>query len=140
MSYLTWFDPSKADNITRDWNKVQGMTNISDEHIQIRRDLNVRPITIENSGVGRVGIAITTYYGDPLPQIQFILEPGEVKAMGINSVGSPMQYIHILDPATGRRSGHCTSFRTDCNQFVLREGMNGWFVQFFQRTAFRPAK
>lgn len=137
MTTLGWTDPARADNIIRDWNRLQGMTNPSDEHIQIRRDINTRMISVENSGQRKVGVAITTYYGDPLPQLQFIMRPGEVKYIGINSIGSPMQYIHILDPNTGQRVGHCTAFRTDCNQFVLRDGVNAWFVHFFQRTTFR---
>lgn len=135
-----WRDVSRACNIVRNWELLQGMGSVTDEHIQIRRDIDSRLVSIENSGQRRIGIAITTYYGDPLPVIRFIMEPGEVKAIGINSQGSPMQYIHLLDPVTGLRVGPCTSFRTDCNQFVLRDGENLWFVQCFQRTAFRAAK
>lgn len=136
----SWRDPAKACNVVRDWEKLQGMTHPTDEHIQIRRDIDTRLVSIENSGQRRIGVAITTYYGDPLPVIRFIMEPGEVKAVGINSQGSPMQYIHLLDPENGLRVGSCTSFRTDCNQFVLRDGLGGWFTQCFQRTAYRAAK
>jgi hypothetical protein len=137
---MLWRDPKYANDIVRDWDRLQGYTNMSDEHIQIRRDVNVRLVTVENSGMREVGVAITTYYGDPLPRLQFVLQPGEVKSLGINSIGSPMQYIHLLDPVNGLRVGHCTSFRTDANQFVLRDGLNGWTSQAFQRTGFRAAK
>lgn len=133
----SWRDPAKACNIVRNWENLQGMTHVTDEHIQIRRDVDTRLVSIENSGERPVGVAITTYYGDPLPVIRFIMAPGEVRSIGINSQGSPMQYIHLLDPETGLRSGPCTSFRTDCNQFVLRDGENAFFVQCFQRTAYR---
>lgn len=134
---MMWSNPKYASNIVRDWNKLQGFTSPTDTHIQIKRDLNSRYVTLENSSQRPVGIAITTYYGDPLPKLQFILDGGEVKNIGINPIGSAMQFIHILDPVNGERIGSCTSFRTDCNQFVLRDGLNGWFVQCFQRTAFR---
>ncbi len=136
----SWYDPSKACNIVRDWEKLQGMTHVTDEHIQIRRDINTRLVSIENSGLRDVGVAITTYYADPLPRIRFVMFPGEIKSIGINSIGSPMQYIHILDSKTGLRVGPPAPFRTDCNQFVLRDGENEWWVQAFQRTAFSAAK
>jgi hypothetical protein len=144
MYFMEWRNPKYACNIVRDWDKLQGFTSPTDSHIQIKRDINSRLVTIENSSERDVGIAITTFYGDyspdKTPKLQFILKGGEVKSIGINSIGSPMQYIHILDPQNGKRIGQCTSFRTDSNQFVLRDGLNGWFVQFFQRTAFRPSK
>ena len=135
-----WYLPSKACNIVRDYNKLNGLTHVTDTHIQILRDINTRRVSIENSSQRPVGVAITTYYGDPLPKIGFILEGGEIKAVGINSIGSPMQFINLLDPVTGLRVGSPTSFRTDCNTFVLRDGINAWFSQGYQTTAFRPAK
>lgn len=137
---MEWREPVKACSIIRDWNHVQAYTHPSDEHIQIRRDINTRRISIENSSQRPVGVAITTYYGDPLPKIGFVLQGGEIKAVGINSIGSPMQFINLLDPVTGLRVGSPTSFRTDCNTFVLRDGTNAWFVAGYQTTAFRPAK
>lgn len=136
----SWRDPAKACDIVRDWDKLQGFTHPTDEHIQIRRDIDSRLVSIENSGQRAIGVAITTYYGDPLPRLQFVLAPGEVKAIGINSQGSPMQFIHLLDAENGLRVGPCTSFRTDANQFVIRDGENAWFVQAFKRTAYRAAK
>jgi hypothetical protein len=136
-----WRNPSYAANIVRDWDKAQGFTHCTDEHIQIRRDVDIRHITVENSSERPIGIAITTYYGDPEPgvnpKITFILQGGEMKDVGINSFGSDMQYIHILDPINGKRVGKCTALRTDSNQIVLRDGLQNWFVHFFQRTTFR---
>ena len=121
-----WRDASHAGNIVRDSCMVQGYTHISDEHIQIKRDINVRSITVENSGQRPIGIGITTYYEGQLPPILFILAPGEVKGISINSQGSNMQYISPLDPENGQRVGAPTAFRTDANQFVLRDGENLW--------------
>ena len=135
-----WRSESNAANIVRDTCELQGFTHVSDEHIQVRRDINSRPISVENSGQRPIGIGITTYYEGILPEILFILAPGEVKGISINSQGSNMQYISPLDPQNGQRVGPATAFRTDCNQFVLRDGLENWFVQCFQRTVFRSAK
>lgn len=135
-----WREESKSANIVRDWDHLQGYTHVTDEHIQIRRDINTRLVSVENSGQRPIGIGITTYYEGVLPPILFILAPGEVKAIGINSQGSQMQYISPLDPENGQRVGSQTAFRTDSNQFVLRDGLENWFVQAFQRTAFRSTK
>ena len=132
-----WRQPSQAYSIVRDWNKLQGMTHVSDEHIQIRRDLDARHVSIENSGERAVGVAIATYIDfSPIPKLQMILKPGEIKDVGINTIGGPMQYIHILDPTTQKHLGYPTSFRTDSNQFVLRDGLNSWFVQAFKKPGY----
>lgn len=135
-----WRLPSTACNIVRDWDKAQGFTHPTDEHIQIRRDINIRRVSLENSSLRPIGIGITSYFGDPLPKAQFYLAPGEVRSIGINSIGSPMQYINLLDPGNGKLVGEPAPFRTDANTFVLRDGENKWWVQAFQTTAFRPAK
>jgi hypothetical protein len=137
---MEWRQVGKEANVVRDYNKANGYSHCTDEHIQIRRDIDLRRVSLENSSVRPIGIAITSYYGDPLPPIGFILAPGEVKAVGINSQGSAMQFINILDPVTGLRVGSPAPFRTDCNTFVLRDGQNSWFVHNFQTTAFRAAK
>jgi hypothetical protein len=135
----TWRQPYNDYSITRDWNQTQGYTHPSDEHIQIRADINVRHVSIENSSERPIGVAITTYYQGPLPNIQFVLNGGELKSVGINTIGGPMQFIHILDPQTKMPVGSPTAFRTDCNSFVLRDGLNKWYVQFFKTTGFRAA-
>lgn len=137
---MEWRLPQYSENVVRDYNKANGYSHCTDEHIQIRRDIDLRRVSLENSSVRPIGIAITSYYGDPLPPVGFILAPGEVKAVGINSQGSAMQFINILDPVTGLRVGSPAPFRTDCNTFVLRDGQNAWFVHGFQTTAFRAAK
>ena len=48
-------------NHVRDFDKLQGMTHASDQHIQPLRDINHRYISVENSGQRPVGIAIRTY-------------------------------------------------------------------------------
>lgn len=137
---MEWRQVGKEANVVRDYNKSNGYSHCTDSHIQIVRDIDLRRVSLENSSVRPIGIAITSYYGDPLPPVGFILAPGEVKAVGINSQGSSMQFINILDPVTGLRVGSPAPFRTDCNTFVLRDGQNAWFTQAFQTTAFRAAK
>lgn len=131
---MEYYYPKNAYNIIRDWNKLQGMTHPSDEHIQIRRDVNSRYITIENSGERIVGVAITTYWCGETPKIQFILGPGEIKHLGINSYGGPMQFIHLLNSDTGDVIGTPTSLNTRSNQFVIRDGLQKLFIQTFYRS------
>lgn len=122
-------------NHVRDFNKLQGMTHASDQHIQPLRDLNHRYISIENSGQRPVGIAIRTYgslYSDGYPsggvtykcynpyetnecssctntnftpQIDFVLGAGEIKNLSINTIGEPTQYIYPLNPIRGPQYG-----------------------------------
>jgi hypothetical protein len=134
---MEWRQPSNAYNIVRDWNKAQGMTHVSDEYIQLRRDLNIRHISVENSSERPIGVAIATYFQGPIPDIQFILQGGEIKDVGVNSFGGPMQFIHILDPITRKPVGTPGDLRTDCSSFVLRDGVNKWFVHNFKKSGFK---
>jgi hypothetical protein len=135
---MDWIAPERAYNIARDWNMAQGFSNPADQTVMIRRDINLRKVSIENSSPDQcVGCAITTYYEGPLPTPQFILQPGEVKYIGINTIGGPMQFLFYMDVKSGKQMGTPCPFRTDCNQFVLRQGVNRWFVQTFQTAGFR---
>lgn len=135
---ISQFYPKNRYSKVRDWNKLQGMSNPSDEIVQIRRDLNHRYVTLENSSPSPVGIAITTFWcGEQIPKLNFVVKGGEIKHLGINTIDGPIQFIHFVDIETGEPTGSPTSFRTDSNQFVLREGTSGWFVQSFFRPSFR---
>lgn len=148
-------------NVTRDYNIAQGVSNPADLSTRPPRDINLRYVTVENSSPEKpVGIAITDahYRGVPDPNannvlftplgpvnfkpppIKFSLAPGEIRHLGINTIGSPMQFIHILDLSTKAYLGDPCPFRTDANQFVLREGINKWFVQGFHRPSYAAAK
>lgn len=135
---MDWYSPERAVNICRDWNKSQGFDNPAEETVCIRRDIDVRKVSIENSSPDNpIGCAITTYYEGPTPRRQFLLAPGEVKAVAINSFGSSMQYLWYLDQRSGQPLGTPMAFRTDSNQFVLRQGLNRWFVQAFKSAGFK---
>jgi hypothetical protein len=71
------------------------------------------------------------------PSIDFILQAGEIKHLAINTVGEPTQYLYILNPCTGEVVGSMTALRRDVNQFVLRDGLNGWFTQFYHRVGYK---
>lgn len=132
--------PTILHNSIVDWNKLQGLTNATDEYLQIRRSINSRHITIENSGLRPVGIAITTYCcAGSLPQMMTVLRPGEIKHLGINQPGDDQQYLYLLDPITRQQVGTQTALRTDANSFVLRDGLQGWFVHFFKHPSYRAA-
>jgi len=133
-------DPKNYHNLVRDWSKSQGFTSAQDDNIQRRRDLDVRYITIENSSVRPVGIAITAYYSGPLPKRQFIVEGGEIKNLGINLPGDNMQFIWMVDPETSKPVGTPYPTHTNINSFVLRDGINKWFVQGFHRPSYAASK
>ncbi len=130
--------PHLANNVL-DYNKLQGTNNPTDLSIQILRDTNYRYITIQNSSYRPVGIGITTYYTGTVPSIRFIVEPGLTRYLGINSQGEPAQYVWPLDPETGRQVGNPSILSAMSNDFVLRDGINGWNVQKFTRPSYRAA-
>lgn len=118
-------------NIVRETNKVQGTTNPADLAYQIIRDYNVRSISVQNSSTRPIGISITAYYSGPIPDILSVIGPGEIKYLSINSQGEPMQYIWPLDILCGRLAGDPYPLRSDANAFVLRDGINKWWVSAF---------
>lgn len=136
----TRYHPDEVDlNVVRDYNKVQGVTHATDNHVEIVRDINYRYVSIENSSNRPIGIGIENYYaGDPA-KLRFILAPGKVQDLSINSQGSTAQFIHILDPYTGKYVGNPHIFSRNSNSFVLRDGINKWWVQEFKRPSYRAA-
>lgn len=132
------FPPSMA----RSYNKAQGVSNPADLSFQIMRDINMRYVTVENSSTSSaIGIAIANSYEmQPMPPIKFALAPGEIRHIGINTIGEHMQWLHMIDLATKNHVGDPYAFRTDSNQFVLREGINKWFVQPFHRPSYSAGR
>ncbi len=127
-------------NILQDYNIAQGTTHPSDLSIRPPRDINLRYITIENSGVIPVCISISiSGLLCPSPRINYCMKPGEIKHVAINPPGSPPQFLHIFDAITFKIVGDPYELRTDANQFVLRNGINKWFVQPFKRPSYRAA-
>ncbi len=126
-------------NIIRDYDKAQGTTHPTDLSYQIVRDYNIRYITVQNSAARPIGVAITSYLSGPTPEILFTLAAGEIKHLGINSQGGPTQYIWMLDVQTSMPTGAPTALRRDSNDFVLRDGLNKWFVHFFSRPSYSAA-
>ena len=127
-----------ANNVL-DYNKLQGTNNPTDLSTQILRDTNYRYVTIQNSSYRPIGIGITTYYTGTVPSIRFVVEPGLTRYLGINSQGEPAQYIWPLDPDTSRQVGNPSILSSISNDFVLRDGINGWTVQNFTRPSYRAA-
>ena len=123
-------------NIVRDYNLDQGTTHPSDLSYQILRDYNVRYITVQNSSNRPIGVSITPYISGPTPEIGFILEGGEIKHLGINCHGGPVQYIWMIDIQTLKPVGAPTWLRSDANDFVLRDGVTKCFISFFKRPSY----
>ena len=130
--------PNPTNNVL-DYNKLQGTNNPTDLSTQILRDPNYRYVTLQNSSYRPVGIGITTYYTGTVPSIRFILEPGLTRYLGINSQGEAAQYIWTLDPETGNQVGSPNILSAVSNDFILRDGINGWNVQNFTRPSYRAA-
>lgn len=128
-------------NKVQEYNVLQGTSHPSDLSTQILRDINSRYITVENSSpTMTVGIAVTTsYMTNHLPPIDFYLNPGEIRHLGVNPPGDTLQSIHIINPETKYWLGDPYPLRTDANQFVLRHGINKFFVQPFKRPSYRAA-
>lgn len=125
-----------------DYNIAQGVTHPADLSYQTIRNYNVRLVSVENSSPHTpVGISITNSFDtDPTPPIKFSLAPGEIRHVGINSIGEPMQYLHILDLTTKVHLGEVQPFHTNANQFVLREGINKWFIANFRSAGYASPK
>jgi len=127
-------------NTVRDYSKLQGVHHPADLSNHILRDINVRYITIENSSNRSIGVAITPYRDGPNPKIMFFVVPGEVKHLAVNSRGGPDQFIRCLDPESGLPVSSAKALISNANQFVLRDGVNGWFVETFYRPSYCAAK
>src|ERR1700758_3116610 len=94
-------------NPVRDYNIAQGVSHPADLSVQIIRDYNIRYVTVENSSTTTsVGVSIVESFNKtPVPPIKFLLVPGEIRHVGINTIGEQMQYLHILDLKTGLHIG-----------------------------------
>ena len=133
-------------NITRNWNEVQGTTGVEDDLWKIRNSIDVRRISIENSSPNQnIGVAIQTYYIldlSEVPKIQFVLKPGEIKDIAINSHNDgEVQYIYLLYPESGKNHGKMVGsispIQTDGQQYVIRAGLNLWWCQKFKSAGYR---
>lgn len=141
VQYMQDYRVLYSNNIVRDYNVAQGVTHPSDLTIQPIRDINMRYVTIENSSLNSISISITESPDmNPVPPINFRLIGGEIRHLGINTIGEQMQYIHMIDTVTNKHVGSPAPFRTDSNQFVLRDGINKWWVSCFHRPSYNPAK
>jgi len=127
-------------NIVRDFNKAQGTTHPTDLAYQIPRDIGLRYISVQNSSIRPISIAITPYISGPTPPILTTLYSSEIKHIGINTHGGPPQFIWLLDPQTGMIVGEPTIIRSNANDLVLRDGVNKWWVHFFAHPSYAAAK
>jgi len=127
-------------SIVRSWNKSQGFTAAPDQAYQIPRDIGLRHVSVENSSLRPISIAITPYISGPTPEILTTLYPSEIKDIGINSHGGPPQFLWMLDPSSGKIVGEPVIIQSNSNQLVLRDGVNKWWVHFFSRPPYAAAK
>jgi len=139
QKYIYSYDGRPNYNIVRDYNKSQGTTHPSDLSYQIIRDYNIRYLNIQNSSPRPIGVAITNYKDGPTPPIRFSLEGGEIKHLGINSIGGPVQVLWLLDLQTKKPVSTPHTIQTNGNSLVLRDGLNKWFVSVFNYPSFSAA-
>ena len=130
---------NSVQNIVRDYNKVQGVTSPTDLSTQIIRDYNVRYVSIENSSRNPIALGFTTYPTGPVPKPRLFLRGGEIKNIAINPQGSTQQYLWILDPNTHQTVGFTQPFSRNANSFVLRDGINMWWIQEYRRPSYAAA-
>ncbi len=123
-------------NIVRDFNQVQGTYHPGELAYRPPRDINVRHITLENSSPRHIDVAIVPYLSGPTPPRRFVVRGGEIKHIAINSQGGPDQALWLLDVKTGKSISEPTLLHRHVNSFVLRDGVNKWWVQFFKRPSF----
>ncbi len=139
--YMRDYNVLYKNNAVRDYNVAQGVSNPADLSLQIIRDISIRYVTVENSSpFATIGISVAESPEIfPVPPIKFTLKPGEIRHLGINTIGEQMQFIHMIDLETNTHLGTPYPFRTNANQFVLRQGINKWFVDGFHRPSFNAA-
>lgn len=73
---------------------------------------------------------------DQFPGASFVVYPGTSRFIGVNPIDGPLQYMHCLDPESGKPLGIPIELRHNAQIFVLREGNQGYFFQPFQSTGF----
>lgn len=118
-------------NIVRDYNKNQGVTHPSDIIRTVPRDYSTRKISIENSSVNDVLVAIVAYVDGPVPENTIYLKGGEVRYFSINPQGTNPQYLWILNAENKLVMNYPALIKSTANSLVLREGVNKWNVQYF---------
>lgn len=124
-------------NNVRDYNKLQGTKNPADLCVQIIRDINYKYITIENSSNRDIGVNINLDCCTPSSNILFVCSSGEVRHLGVNTNDSPTQFIHLIDLQTKKPVSDPKSIQSGANQYVLRDGINKWWVQPFYRSTYK---
>jgi hypothetical protein len=117
-------------------NKLNGVYHSSNNNWQIRRNINTRPITIENSSDVPVSFAITLYLTGPTPAPMYTLLPSEVFHISVNSSEAPTQILWLLDSMTGDSVGMPTALDRTVNSFVVRGGLNNFHIQRFHRIGY----
>lgn len=127
-------------NIVRDWEMAQGVHAAQDLTYQIIRDPNIRPISIQNSATRSVGVSIVGYLDGPTPPIKFFLGAGEIRHIGVNPYGSYPQFIWLYDAESRGVISKPAIIRNDANQFVIRDGLNMWWIQPFRTGTYSAQK
>lgn len=118
---------------------LQGVSYQSQLKYQPRRVLGTKHISIENSSPTDLAhFAITNNHveEDASALTTITLGPGKSVQLSVNAPGETPQFIHILNKSSKYIGesfclGPSYAIRSDAQSFVLRHGLNSWFVQPF---------
>ena len=137
IGYTPYTDP----NIVKDWRVIQGVTSGTDLGQGWQPwNIHVRGITIENGSDTPVIVVINNDINNPHKDGRsFYLEGKELKEVGINSQGGTAQFIHLFDYKTKWAVSEPTILDRTTNSFVLRNGLNKWFVHRYHRPSYFPS-
>ena len=95
--------PPVFQNTLKDYKMLEA--NNTPLSVQLRRSVDVRRVAIENTTPFILGIAISNFrYSRNPPQINFHLQPGEVRWFGINQPGDNPQFLWVVFLKTGQYS------------------------------------
>lgn len=123
--------PKPTKNTVKKWSHYQGY--YYDTSIQLRRYLDTRRVTLQNSGGTPVVAAFWTEPKDRASTVTILLKPKHVITLGINLRDEPTQFIDLINPVTRGIIGITREIPSDATDLVLREGHNGWWVQTFKQ-------
>ena len=136
-------EDENLNNIVRDYNKVQGTVYPSDGLGRIRRDINVKYITVENSSnrpiIAGISANRCNFDLDTSFTVPFIVQGFETKHLGVNPVGSNDQFIRLFDMNSKMPVSDTYIIMRTINSFVLRDGQNKWWIQRFNKPDFNAS-
>ena len=118
-------------NMVLDSKKVQKYTNNTQESFLTPSHLVGRTVQLENGSGKSVRFTISTNH--KMPGLDFyFLAPGQSMRLILNHVDSPQQFLWLPNQLP-------LILNHTSNQYVLRHGLEGWFIDYFHQPMYKPA-